>query len=139
VSPFGDYLPKEKKRKEKTVVYLYKIYPVHCFFRNFCLYPKWLSSIGRCKKGGGHPYEDLAKSGDISEIKYKCLTILLYFWLHDSNEMYGSGDLHFFSFWQLKIVSFLNLGKILPVKTILRCPLCVPTTTSMHDRSCTWY
>jgi hypothetical protein len=27
----------------------------------------------------------------------------------------------------------------LPVKTILRCPLCVPTTTSMHDRSCTWY
>jgi hypothetical protein len=86
------------------------------------LYPKWLSSIGRCKKGGGHPYEDLAKSGDISEIKYKCLTILLYFWLHDSNEMYGSGDLHFFSFWQLKtlkIISFLNLDKMLPVKTML--------------------
>jgi hypothetical protein len=71
----------KKKRKEKTGVYLYKIYPAHCFFRNFCLYQKWLSSIGRCKKGGDHPYEDLAKSGSISEIKYKCLTILLYFWL----------------------------------------------------------
>jgi len=128
----------KKKRKEKTGVYLYKIYPVHCSFRKKNLYTKWLSSIGRCKKGGDHPYEDLAKSGYISDIKYKCLTILSFFWLHDKNEMYESGNLYFFLFWQLKtlkIISFSNLGKILPVKAMLRFPLCVPTTTSMHDRS----
>jgi len=33
------------------------------FFRKFCLQPKWLSSIGRCRKSGSHPWEDLAKSG----------------------------------------------------------------------------
>jgi hypothetical protein len=27
------------------------------------MYPKWVSSIGRCKKNGNHPEEDLAKFG----------------------------------------------------------------------------
>ncbi len=75
---------KGKKRLASTTSIRYILFTV--FFRNFCLYPKWLSSIGRCKNGGGHPYEDLAKSGCISEIKYKCLTIHLYFWLHDKND-----------------------------------------------------
>ncbi len=33
------------------------------FSKNFCLQPKCPSSIGRCKKCGNHPQEDLAKSG----------------------------------------------------------------------------
>jgi hypothetical protein len=37
--------------------------------------------IGRCRKSGDHPYEDLAKSGNKPEIKYKSVIILLYVWL----------------------------------------------------------
>ncbi len=32
-------------------------------FKKFCLYPKWQSSMRRCRKSGNHPQEDSAKSG----------------------------------------------------------------------------
>ncbi len=47
------------------------------FFENFCLEPKWWSSIGTCRKSGYHPYEDLAKSGCKPNMEYKSLIIFL--------------------------------------------------------------
>jgi hypothetical protein len=40
---------------------------------------------------GDHPWEQLAKSGYKSEIKSKYLIILLYFWLHNENQIIESG------------------------------------------------
>jgi hypothetical protein len=39
------------------------------------------SSIGRLRKSGDHPYENLAKSENKPEMKYKSVIILLYVWL----------------------------------------------------------
>jgi hypothetical protein len=36
---------------------------ISVFLRIFWLYPKWQSSIGRCRKSGNHPQEDVAKYG----------------------------------------------------------------------------
>jgi hypothetical protein len=52
---------------------------------------------------------------------------------NDKNEIYGSGDLYYFLFWQLKtlkIISFFSLGKILPVKTDFHC-VCLPQIACM--------
>ncbi len=70
---------------------------VSVFFpRNFYLQPKWQSSIGRCRKICDHPQEHLAKSDYKSEIKSKYLIILLYFWLHNENQIIEYGDLKLF-------------------------------------------
>jgi len=39
-----------------------------------------------CSQSGNHPSEEIAKSSYKSEIKYKSLISLLYFWLHDENQ-----------------------------------------------------
>ncbi len=51
-----------------------------CFFQEFFKKPKWQSSIGRSKKSGDHPQEDLAKSGYKSCMKQKTSLIFLYCW-----------------------------------------------------------
>jgi hypothetical protein len=51
--------------------------------------------------------EDLAKSGYKPAIKYKSLTILLYVWLHNENQIYKSGD--FYSFLSPQLLATKNL------------------------------
>jgi hypothetical protein len=49
---------------------------------------KWQSFIGRYRKNGNQPLEDLAKYDYKLEIKYKILIILLYIRLHNEYHMY---------------------------------------------------
>ncbi len=72
-----------------------------------------------------HPKEDLAKFGYKSEMKYKSLSILLYFCLHNENQIYESGDFYFIFFSLLAaevpkslLFKLLNssFGEISPVK-----------------------
>jgi len=45
------------------------------------------SSIGECKKLVYHPRKIFAKSGYKSNMRYKSLIILLYFWLQGENQL----------------------------------------------------
>jgi hypothetical protein len=51
---------------------------------------EWRSSIGRCRRNGE---QDLAIYGYYPEIKCKYLIIFLYFGLQNENQIYKSGDL----------------------------------------------
>jgi hypothetical protein len=45
------------------------------------------SLIGRCRKRGNHPYEDLAKLAVKPDMNYKYLNPHLEFWLHTENQI----------------------------------------------------
>ncbi len=57
------------------------------FWGIFCFSTKWESSIGRCRKIGHHPLDDLARSGYKPYLKYRTLIILLCFWLNIENQI----------------------------------------------------
>jgi hypothetical protein len=60
--------------------------------------------MGRCKKSGDHPWEDLVKYGYKLSMKYKFLIILLLL-LHTENQLQKSDNSYFFfppHLWQLK-------------------------------------
>jgi len=63
-----------------------QIWTIALFFFFFG-YPKWRSSIGRYRKSGDHPGENLAKSDYKPDIKYKTLIILFYLWLPTQNQI----------------------------------------------------
>jgi len=70
--------------ESRRLVFSHKPYLSVFFFRNFCLWPNWISSIGRCRKSGDHPYEVLAKSGYKPYMNYKSRIIHLYSWLYNN-------------------------------------------------------
>jgi hypothetical protein len=52
------------------------------FLRLSVFKPKRVSSIGRCRKSGDHPYEEIAKSGYEPNMKLKIFNYPTIFFLH---------------------------------------------------------